>query len=178
MITFAGIDPGQAHQVITLAGIDPGLVHTGVVVTQISVSTKAFVSSPKLFDACPENQIRLFIEQYEPHDIFIEGYRPRSNLNHDRTMQTNVAMLSNNMVSNNMPSRVLDNMDSKNVVTNDLMKLLKLYNFSTRSHHQDLRSAARIMLFGAIKDPHYNNVLATMVLEELTNPGSWHIVTY
>ena len=28
MITMAGIDPSQAHQVITLAGIDPGLVHT------------------------------------------------------------------------------------------------------------------------------------------------------
>ena len=173
MITMAGIDPSQAHQVITLAGIDPGLVHTGVVVTQISVSTKVFVSSPKLFDACPVNQISLFIEQYGPQDTFIEGYRPRSNLGPDRNMQTNVTMLHNNI-----PSRVLDNMDSKNVVTNDLMKLLKLYNFSTRSHHQDLRSAARIMLFGAIKDPYYNDVLANMMVEELTNPGSWNIVTY
>lgn len=119
------------------------------------------------------NQIKLFIEQYKPLDTFIEGYRPRSNLGPDRNMQTNVTTLNNNI-----PSLVLDNMDSKNVVTNDLMKLLKLYNFGTRSHHQDLRSAARIMLFGAIKDPCYNEVLADMMVEELTNPGSWHIVTY
>ena len=158
---------------ISIAGIDPGIVHTGVVVSQLSAPAKSFVSITKLFNGCPVDPIKDFLQQYKMQDIFIEGYRPRSNLGPDRTMQTNIASLNNNI-----PSRVLDNMDSKNVVTNDLMKLLKLYNFSTRSHHQDLRSAARIMLFGAIKDPYYNDVLANMMVEELTNPGSWHIVTY
>ena len=34
------------------------------------------------------------------------------------------------------------------------------------------------MLFRAIKDQYYNDVLANMMVEELTNPGSWNIVTY
>lgn len=74
-------------------------------------------------------------------------------------------------------SIALDNMDSKNVVKNDLLKLFKLYSFSTRSHHQDLRSAARIMLFGALKQNDTNALIADVVRDTIKTPGSWDFTT-
>ena len=53
--------------------------------------------------------------------------------------------------------------------------MLQLYNFSQASHHQDLRSAARIALLGMMKDPDLNMRLSKMFYEALTFDPNWTI---
>ena len=49
-------------------------------------------------------------------------------------------------------ARFLPNMGIKRVITQDLMELLEVWSFTTATHHQDLRAAARIALLGMVKD--------------------------
>ena len=53
------------------------------------------------------------------------------------------------------------------VVTQELMELLGVWKFSTPTHHQDLRSAARIALLGAMKEDVLNGLLTRVVLDRL-----------
>ena len=63
--------------------------------------------------------------------------------------------------------KVLLNEGVKKVIRPELMKLLHVWLFSTKTHHQDLRAAARIGLFGMVKDEHLNRVLADIVRDHL-----------
>lgn len=159
--------------ITTLVGIDPGVIHTGIIVSKINPHVKDVTNSTFLMEGCPVKAIRYSLRNFRPTATFIEGYRPRSNLHHDRQMQKFVSELNLHLPN----SIALDNMDSKNVVKNDLLKLFKLYSFSTRSHHQDLRSAARIMLFGALKQNDTNALIADVVRDTIKTPGSWDFTT-
>ena len=159
--------------ITTLVGIDPGVIHTGIIVSKINPHVKEVTNSTFLMEGCPVMDIRDILRNFRPTATFIEGYRPRSNLHHDRQMQKFVSDLNFHLRN----SIALDNMDSKNVVKNDLLKLFKLYSFSTRSHHQDLRSAARIMLFGALKQNDTNALIADVVRDTIKTPGSWDFTT-
>ena len=119
-------------------GVDPGLVHTGLVRLQIDTDSKRTLVKHWLMDGYePDNLPDDFTQDSYGflHQGWVEGYRPRTNLPNDR----------------------------KKVVRRGLMEELKLWQFSTSSHHQDLRSAAYIMLFGMLKDPKWNKVLSSMV---------------
>ena len=159
--------------ITTLVGIDPGVIHTGIIVSKINPHVKEVKNSTFLMEGCPVMDIRDILRNFQSTATFIEGYRPRSNLHHDRQMQEFVSYLNFHLQN----SIALDNMDSKNVVKNDLLKLFKLYSFSTRSHHQDLRSAARIMLFGALKQNDTNALIADVVRDTIKTPGSWDFTT-
>ena len=159
--------------ITTLVGIDPGVIHTGIIVSEINPHVKEVTNSTFLMEGCPVMTIRDTLRNFRSTATFIEGYRPRSNLHHDRQMQEFVSYLNFHLPN----SIALDNMDSKNVVKNDLLKLFKLYSFSTRSHHQDLRSAARIMLFGALKQNDTNALIADVVRDTIKTPGSWDFTT-
>ena len=159
--------------ITTLVGIDPGVIHTGIIVSKINPHVKEVTNSTFLMEGCPVMDIRDILRNFRSTATFIEGYRPRSNLHHDRQMQKFVSDLNVHLQN----SIALDNMDSKNVVKNDLLKLFKLYSFSTRSHHQDLRSAARIMLFGALKQDDTNALIADVVRDTIKTPGSWDFTT-
>ena len=159
--------------ITTLVGIDPGVIHTGIIVSKINPHVKEVTNSTFLMEGCPVMDIRDILRNFRSTATFIEGYRPRSNLHHDRQMQKFVSDLNFHL----RKSIALDNMDSKNVVKNDLLKLFKLYSFSTRSHHQDLRSAARIMLFGALKQNDTNALIADVVRDTIKTPGSWDFTT-
>jgi hypothetical protein len=47
------------------------------------------------------------------------------------------------------------------------MELLGVWKFKTPTHHQDLRSAARILLLGMFKDPQLNKLIADIVRSHL-----------
>jgi hypothetical protein len=95
--------------------------------------------------------------------IFIEAYQPRHNLSPDKRMVTAVADLRRGLVG----SKVLSNTGVKRVVPPQLMTLLGVWNWPQSTHHQDLRSAARIALLGMMKDGQLNTVLSAVVRDHL-----------
>ena len=69
---------------------------------------------------------------------------------------------------------VLQNMGVKKVVKSPLMELLGVWNFNTPTHHQDLRSAARIGLLGMLKDDILNKLLTDIVADHLSGEA-WDV---
>ena len=72
-------------------------------------------------------------------------------------------------------AKVIKNTAVKKLVPPPLLDMLQLYYFSQASHHQDLRSAARIALLGMMKDPDLNMRLSKMFYEALTFDPNWTI---
>lgn len=147
-----------------VVGIDPGLVHTGLVSMyfepkrhEIEVKHSVIAGKPDVTEALQ------FIDMHGANDCdtvtFIEGYRPRSHLNTDAKMVAAV----NEYHKGVKGSTVLNNTGVKQVVTPMLMEMLGVWKFTTVTHHQDLRSAARIAILGMLKDDDMNALLTTVV---------------
>ena len=68
-------------------------------------------------------------------------------------------MVANAEFRKALGGKLLRNMGVKKVVSKELMDLLHCWSFPTRTHHQDLRSAARIALLGMMLEPALNQVL-------------------
>lgn len=156
-------------------GVDPGLVHTGVVRlvfdrvnTTVTVEHKAIVG-PNAYAAGQ------WIMRSNGHGVlpspatFVEGYRPRSHFGSDERMVTAVSEFRKEL-----NATVLLNHGVKKVVRQPLMELVGCWNFSTVTHHQDLRAAARIALFGMLKDDQLNRLLTDIVLAQL-NGRPWRV---
>jgi len=101
--------------------------------------------------------------------VFIEGYRPRSHFAGDQKMVTAV-----NEMRKMTGGMALLNEGVKKVIRPELMRLLDVWSFSTATHHQDLRSAARIALYGMVKTPWMNQVLADLVRDHLEG-DTWKV---
>jgi hypothetical protein len=155
--------------VIEVGGVDPGLVHTGVV--RLSFDTDShniFVRVAALDGADVQGAKKFFSRTPQ---VFIEGYKPRSNLGTDQRMVEMVADFRMGLKG----SKVLLNTGVKKVVRQPLMELVGCYDFSLPTHHQDLRSAARIALLGMLKDDTLNRVLTDVVLDNMQGlPWSVH----
>jgi hypothetical protein len=145
-------------------GIDPGLVHTGMVwlsfvpkMREVQVRHHA-VAGPDIM------KIQRLAGAFSGDDcrIFIEAYRPRSAFNTDARMGEAVSTIR---VATG--GTVLDNTGVKKVVKQPLMELLGVWKFATPTHHQDLRSAARIALLGMLRDERLNTVVANVVRDHL-----------
>ena len=142
-----------------VVGVDPGLVHTGVVEMVFRSGLKTVevrhmaVPGPDAREVC-----RFAYGEPLPH-IFIEKYQPRSHLNTDAAMNKAVLEMKQALPG----AQVLLNTGVKKVVRQPLMELLGVWKFSTRTHHQDLRSAARIAILGMMKDEQMNRLLADVV---------------
>ena len=140
--------------ILHIAGVDPGLVHTGVVILTLSGTDLEMehhivdgIDAPAVADAVGLVDI-----------CFIEKYRPRMHYGTDDEMVKGEAALKREL-----PKAVLvNNMGANKVVTPALLKRLGLWDFPT-THHQDLRSAARIAVLGMMKDPRLNRALADRV---------------
>lgn len=133
---------------LIIAGVDPGVVHTGTVVLRMDLVRGSVHSWSRAFSRAPALEIADYLYGFGPTSIYIEDYNPRQNFNNDVRMVQAVGSLRQAMPG----SKVVDNAGSTTLVTRDLMTLLDVWNFSTPTHHQDLRSAARIALFGMIKN--------------------------
>ena len=147
----------------TFAGVDPGLIHTGVVVAQFDDQAHTITVEPHLVDGLDVPAVVQIVTNRPIGRVVIEGYRPRSNFKPDAAMVAAIASLQLKVPS----TAVLPNMGIKQVVGNPLLDVLGMRYFQQRSHHQDLRSAARIMVLWMLKQEVLNQLLATIVGDHL-----------
>lgn len=142
---------------IAVCGIDPGVIHTGCVEILFNPEAPSISVTSKVVEGIDTDKIKHFTTGADR--IFVEAYKPRSNFAVDTYMQEGIGALRQALPS----AQFLNNMGIKKVVTTKLMQLLEVWTFDTPTHHQDLRSAARILLFGMIKDPDLNKLLTDIV---------------
>lgn len=155
-------------QMTHVVGVDPGLVHTGVVSIKFYRGPRAVFVKHEAIDGPDPVATRAWIN--DDHAlIFVEGYRPRSNFATDTSMVAAVQEFRREL-----DATVLLNTGVKKVVKRPLMELLQVWSFSTVTHHQDLRSAARIALLGMLKSDHLNRLLTDVVKDHL-NGDPWDV---
>ena len=159
-----------------VAGVDPVLVHTGVVRwvfvpgdRAVYVYSKA-IPGPDAHAVSHEinHDVGLTQSAGAPH-VFVEGYRPRSAFDTDARMTAAVQDFKREL-----DATVLLNHGAKKVVKQPLMELLDVWKFSTVTHHQDLRAAARIGLLGMLKSRPLNRLLTDVVRAHLQG-RAWHV---
>lgn len=145
----------------TIAGIDPGLVHTGIVVIQFDNALFTKRVDHAVVDGCDPQRVKFELLRLASHrdNIFIENYRSRSNFNTNVRMHEAVRAIRVALPR----AQTIDNMGIKKIVTPALLDALGAWRFSTPTHHDDLRSAARIAVLGALKDDALNKELAIYV---------------
>lgn len=158
---------------IRVVGVDPGLVHTGAVRFNFDPEGKRYALDFQVFEGGPDGegpdipQFLIWWDMYEATHTFVEAYKPRSTYKTDADM----GRIVNDLVRATNSKKGLLNTGVKRVVRKPLMELLGAWTFSQRTHHQDLRSAARIGLYGMLKDPELNQVLYDYVTDHLAgNP--------
>jgi hypothetical protein len=78
------------------------------------------------------------------------------------------------MMRKEVAGHLLMNTGVKKVVRRQLMDLLGVWSFSTVTHHQDLRSAARIAIYGMLKHAVMNELLADVVADHLKG-RTWQV---
>jgi hypothetical protein len=157
--------------VINVVGVDPGLVHTGVVRLIFNPGARTWEVTHLLVDGLDCDAVVRWVGLMPTDLTYIEGYRPWSHFTQDDRILAGISELKRRIPR----SLVVTNMGVKQVVTDDLMKLLGVWQFRTASHHNDLRSAARIALLGVIKNPQMNQVLAGLVQDHIDG-HSWQQV--
>ena len=142
------------------SGIDPGIVTTGAVTLSIDSDERVFQVSERALTQEELPSLRLWTPFKR---IFIEAYEPRSNFGHDTRMAELVKQ-----IADITGGKIISNKGVKKVIRKKLMEYLGLWNFQTQTHHQDLRSAAYIMLYGMVKDEIGNQLLTQIVLDHLS----------
>jgi len=153
-----------------VVGIDPGLVHTGMVSMLFNLDNQTINLLDRVIDGPDARAVRASIPLLGPKPVkFIEGYRPRSNFYGDNKMVQTVAEMAREI-----KATVVPNMGAKQMVRQPLMELLGVWKFSTVTHHQDLRAAARIAVYGMLKDDELNDLIATVVRDHVDG-HTWRI---
>lgn len=156
-------------------GVDPGIVHSGVVDALFVPKDRTIWIEEHVVLGTDELKIRNAIYSSTTHltvkpNIFVEGYRPRKHMSTDKRMVEAVANIRKALPG----CTVLDNTGIKKVVKPALLNLLGLDTFHQPTHHDDLRSAGRILVLGMLKDEEMNKLLADIVLAHLTG-APWHV---
>lgn len=139
---------------VTIIGVDPGLIDTGAVAMTFSRGTCTV--EHEVFVAQDRHRIDEWVARFPRAAVFVEAYRPRGNIyGTDAPMRELMTQMRQLLPD----AKVVDNTGVKQVVSRELMQLLGVWQFPVTTHHQDLRSAARIGLYGALKDAELNRVL-------------------
>lgn len=151
-----------------ILGIDPGLVHTGIVSMHFIPEVKKILVTHEAVAGIDIKRITDFdfdVRQKatHPRHVFVEAYNPRVKLHQDKRMVEALADIRKALPR----ARIIPNTGVKKIVKKDLMELLGVWKFSTPTHHQDLRSAARIALLGMMKDDGLNALLYQVVSDHL-----------
>lgn len=158
-----------------VVGIDPGLIHTGVVSLMFYPAYKVLEVDHRVVDGPDDSMVSKWLMAQNSSDeqyIFIEKYVPRLKLGSDERMVKAEAAFSKTFPT----ARLINNTGSKGVIRTDLMHLLKVWTFLTVTHHQDLRAAARIGLYGMVKVPSLNKLLVQVVSDHMQD-SPWEITT-
>ena len=156
--------------IIPLIGIDPGLVHTGAVALLVDPVTQDMSVEYEVIDGLDHEAIREFIDRYPQQSsrFYAEAYRNRSTgFSQNALMQQVEGVLWKNFPEVSL----INNTGFKKVVTKELMELFGVWKFPTTTNHQDLRAAARIALYGALKEDDMNSHLYTIAQKRLAING-------
>jgi len=163
------------HSMTQVIGIDPGLVHTGVVSLMFNSEDRVVTVQPHVVDGPDAVETATWIRtthtDYEKPYIFGEKYVPRQHLNSDeRMVKAEAAFLM-------AVPRVkwLRNQGVRSIVTQPLMESLEVWQFTAVTHHQDLRAAARVALYGMCKVKELNGVLADYT-KDLLDGDPWEVM--
>lgn len=155
-----------------IVGIDPGLVHTGVVRLIFDSKNHTLTIESTVLDGLDAEGANdwTFQTGLPRPEVFIEKYQPR------QVLSTDVRMVQGEKEFKHwLPSaKVLSNTGVKRVAAEPLMRALGVWKFNSVTHHQDLRSAARIAVLGMMKDDNLNQVLADFIRAHL-NHKPWQI---
>ena len=160
-----------------IVGIDPGIVNTGIVVYRIYPHVGLISVAHTAIVGYDVQDIMAFLGQHSLNGpllwtyLFVEAYRPRSHFDTDARMGAAV----NDIKRMGTHIYALDNSGVKNVVSRALLELLNSWNFSTKSNHQDVRSAARIAILGMLKNETLNRLLARVVFSEINDDSEWDV---
>ena len=146
-----------------IVGIDPGLVHTGVI--RLMLSEGEITVEHTVVAGLDVAAVEEWVGSLGPWPdrIFIEKYDPRMHYSTDERMVKGEAMLKGALRN----SVLLRNTGIKQTVPLAVLSVLGLDSFTTRTHHQDLLSAARIAVLGCMKDPDLNKEVAEAVRDKL-----------
>lgn len=159
----------------TVIGVDPGIVHTGIVMLDFDLESQHLTVDHRAIDGLQADAAwdavkdMTGFDNFGTFDIFIEEYRPRSAYSVDPEM-----VAANSRFKHTLGGKLLRNTGVKKVVTRELMELCHVWKFSTTTHHQDLRSAARIALLGMMLDPALNQVLFTFTTDNIDG-RNWNV---
>ena len=146
-------------------GIDPGLVHTGLVRLVFppdGFSERWWRVEYQVVDGIDVEAIKDWVAQRPGHPVYVEDYRARRSTHNDPEMIKAVDRIKSSIAE----AELVNNAGSKKVIRSKLLKLLDLWKFPA-THHQDLQAAARILVWGMLKDATYNELLASFVSDHL-----------
>lgn len=159
---------------LSVLGVDPGTVHNGLVRMEFDPAVKTFVIDSRVIPGISHDDgefssgetakaIGAAAREMAPDHIFIEAFRERGNsFKQDGPMRDLLRELRREIPK----GQVIDNTGVKKVVLPSLMKRLGLIDFPT-THHRDLESAARIGVYGVLKDSGLNQLLSNMLFDAL-----------
>jgi hypothetical protein len=151
-------------------GIDTGLVHTGCVRMMFLPDSRTVMVGSLVVAGPDAVMVAEWVRRLPSPMVFVEAYRPR------HTYDTNPDMVKGVAEMKRLTGGLLlVNTGVKKVVRQDVMELLEVWRFPTPTHHQDLRSAARIALFGMLKIPDLNRLLADVVRDHLDG-RTWQVL--
>ena len=157
---------------LTVVGVDPGLVHTGLVRLHFTSGDHNTLDiTSQVIQGINVDEISAGTEGAAW--VFVEAYRPRSAFQQDQRMVEGIGQIRTALPK----ARILNNTGVKKVVTKKLLDELDLWTFSTVTHHQDLRSAARIALLGMLKQDDLNALLTEVLWSRLAKDQHW-IITH
>jgi hypothetical protein len=140
-----------------LIGIDPGLIDTGF--TKLIITDKTWLvrrgvcnDIPQLADLCKDADT-----------VFVEDFRTR------------LVAVGSEMVHKqreiikaiNAPVKAISNSGVTKIITEEMMKALDLWDENIKTHHKDIRSSSRILLYGMAQDKThgYNQHLSERLKE-------------
>ena len=148
---------------LRFTGIDPGLVHTAVVTLEVDPRVKRWGIDLRVFDGLGDDVVEE-IKEYTLLDtaVFVEEYKPRSHFSQDNEMVSGVSRLNKAIGK----AKVISNTGVKKVVRRKVMDYFDLWNWPQVTHHQDLRSAAYILLYGMYKEQEFNQHIYNILADE------------
>lgn len=154
-----------------ILGIDPGIVHTGVVSLRFDLVDKVLEVKHEAIAGFSIQRIKDWVEH--DSEIFAEKYKPRSHFSTDPKMQK----LEHELKQELPQTKLILNTGVTKVVRREVMELFHCWKFPTVTHHQDLRSAARIGLYGALKDDVLNMGVLFPYVNDYLNGVPWDVRT-
>jgi hypothetical protein len=152
--------------VAQVIGVDPGIVDTGCVSMVFKPNLKTLHIEHIVIAGDDAPAVTSWVthpNRPSKRFVFVEAYRPRLKLDSDQRM----VQAESNLRQLLTDAAFLPNTGVKRVIPQQLMEVFGVWSWPTITHHQDLRSAARIALLGMVKDTRLNAIMADVVRDHL-----------